>query len=320
GQGIGVRYGEIQRYMDQNILRDYRVQLSSQNYFAAKESYLARALDLHGATHLETNIGAQIGALYNSFVELSLNPDSRVLQTEIINDAQRIVTSFKTISAELLAIRNEVQASTNNEVATLNNLLRDLASFNRKISALDATDRSTATLEDQRDLLVKKISELMDISYYVDGSGTLVVQTKQGHVLADSEAREIRFDNQQLTYQTYYPQSLGGLEVIDSGGNAIDLIANGHNPGGKIGGLLSLRDTELPQYLVQLDELAHKTMMRFDAQGMRLFTDATGVVPANDPATYAGIAVTIRINQLVLNDPSLIQRGTAGAPVPAGSN
>ncbi len=320
GQGIGVRYGEIQRYVDQSILRDYRVQLSSQNYYKAKEGFLARALDLHGATHLETNIGAQIGRLTNSFVELSLNPDSRTLQTDVLNNAQRLATNFNTIASELLAIRNEAQATITNEVGNLNAILRDLASFNRKISTMTAAERSTATLEDQRDMLVKKLSELIDVTYYSDGSNVLTVQTKQGHVLVDTEPREVRFDNQNLTYQTYYPQSLGGLEILDSGGNAVDLIANGNNPGGKIGGLLSLRDRELPQYLVQIDELAHKMMMRLEAQGLTLFTDATGTVPANDPSVYAGIAATIRVNPLVTGDPSLIQRGTAAGTVPAGSN
>jgi flagellar hook-associated protein 1 FlgK len=114
-----------------------------------------------------------------------------------------------------------------------------------------------------------------------------------------------------------YPDSLGGLNIIDSAGNAIDITKT--QIGGTLGALLELRDNEFPQYMAQLDELAHKTMMRFDAQGLRLFTNPTGVVPINDPAVYTGIAATIRVNQLVIYNPSLIQLGTPAGVVNAGS-
>jgi flagellar hook-associated protein 1 FlgK len=320
GMGIGVMAGEIQRYVDQSILRDYRAQLSNKSYYTTRESFLSRALSLHGSTELQSNIGANYGQLLGSFIELSASPDSRALQTAVVNDAQQLANTFNNLSQEFLGIRNEVQANLKSEVSTLNSLLRDMASYNRKISNMAATGRSVATLEDQRDEIVKKVSQLLDVTYYDDGNHVLVLQTREGQVLADGDAREVRFDAQQLTYQTYYPQSMGGLEVIDSAGNAIDLLEQGKNPGGRLGALFDLRDKELPQYMVQLDELAHKTMMRFDAQGLRLFTDATGVVPGNFPSVYAGISATIRVNESVRLDPSLLQRGTAGGSVAPGSN
>lgn len=317
GQVMGVRFGEVQRFVDQSVLRDYRVQLAASGYYETREKFLERVVVLHSATEREDNIGSEIGDLYNGFVELSLNPDNRVLQTAVLNDARKLANTFNKLSEEYLRLRNEVQASINDEVGRLNNVLKDIANFNRKISSLDNTARSTATLEDQRDELVKKVAGMLEVSYYVDGDGTLVVQTRQGQVLVDSEPRTLTFDNQVLTYQTLYPDSLGGLNVIDSAGNAIDITQT--NIGGRIGALLDLRDDEFPQYIAQLDELAHKMTLRFDAQGLRLFTDSAGVVPANDPAIYTGMARTIRVNQLVLDNPSLIQLGTPAGAVNPGS-
>jgi flagellar hook-associated protein 1 FlgK len=317
GEVLGVRFGEIQRFVDQSVLRDYRVQLASQSYYDTREKFLERVVVLHGSTEREDNIGSQIGDLYNGFVELSLNPDNRVLQTAALNDARELANTFNKLSEEYLRLRNEVQASINDNVGRLNSILKDISSFNRKISSLDGIARSTATLEDERDELVKKVASMLEVSYYIDGNGTLTVQTRQGNVLVDNEPRTLTFDNQVLTYQTLYPDSLGGLNIIDSAGNAIDITKT--QVGGSIGALLDLRDTEFPQYMAQLDELAHKMMMRFDAQGLRLFTDPTGVVPINDPAVYTGVAATIRVNQLVLDNPSLIQLGTPAGSVNPGS-
>ena len=60
---------------------------------------------------------------------------------------------------------------------------------------------------------------------------------------------------------------------------AVDITAL--MPGGKLGGLLELRDEIFPKQTAQLDELAHKLAYRFDQQGLRLFTDASGNVPAD---------------------------------------
>jgi hypothetical protein len=100
--------------------------------------------------------------------------------------------------------------------------------------------------------------------------------------------------------------------------------------GGRLGGLIELRDVDFPKQLAQLDELAHKMALRFEAQGLTLFTDATGTVPADtapDPTTipataveYVGFSSEIRVNQNILSDNSLMRTGTYGATLQTGSN
>ena len=106
--------------------------------------------------------------------------------------------------------------------------------------------------------------------------------------------------------------------------------------GGKIGALLELRDQTLPQYTAQIDEIAHKLALRFQAQGLELYTDASGVIPPDTPPTlddpltplvdesaavaYVGFASNMRVNQAILDDNSLLRSGTYGATVQSGSN
>lgn len=316
--GVGVRYGEIQRFVDQSLQRDYRVQLGVDTYLNTTQTYLQRIIAVHGSTDSESNLGAQIGKLYNQFVQLSNAPDSRTQQAAVIAQAQKLVTTFHNVASQMDVMRNDVQKTLTQEVVDLNTTLKQIAEYNKRVQSLESTGRSSATIQDQRDELVKKVASQLDVTYYTDGDGTLVLQTKNGQVLADTEARTITTDGQLLTSSMLYPDTLGGLVIQDSNTGGYDLAAI--NPGGRIGALLNLRDNTLPAYTAQLDELAHTMMVRFDDQDLRLFTDENGVIPANDPAVYVGLAARMKVNPLILNDPTLLQHGTAGGSVAAGSN
>lgn len=318
GVGIGVRYGEVQRYVDQYIQRDYRTQLGVQSYYTTRESYLSRILALHGATDDENNISAQLAKLQQGFVSLSGSPDSAAIQSGILAQAGTVAKTMNHLSEQLLTARNQAEMALKGEVDSLNTTLQQIATLNNKIQTVNNVTQSVAYLEDQRDMLVKQVAEQLDISYYIDGSNVLVLQTKGGAVLADHQAREVQFDGGALTYTSAYPETLSGVVLLADQSGSVDLAAT--NAGGKIGALIELRDKDIPTQQAQLDELAHKLMLRFDQQGLRLFTDGTGAIPGNSANQYVGLAHQIRVNQSVLNDMTLLQKGTSGPAISAGSN
>jgi flagellar hook-associated protein 1 FlgK len=73
----------------------------------------------------------------------------------------------------------------------------------------------------------------------------------------------------------------------------------------------------------ELDEFSHTLAARFDAQGLRLFSDAQGnVAPSGGTpaqAGYVGFAQTIQVNPAVTANPALVQQGTAGGTAASGS-
>jgi flagellar hook-associated protein 1 FlgK len=316
--GVGVRYGEVQRYVDQNLMRDYRVQLGQDAYLSTKEGYLARIIEAHGSTDAESNVAAQIGALYSSFVGLSSDPSSASQQQSVIAQAQKTATTFNNFFNNLQDLRNEVSKTLGGEVSDLNSSLQQIADLNKRIQVLDNTGRSSADLQDQRDNLVKKVSGQLDVSYYTDGDGTLVLQTKAGQVLVDTEARPIAYSADLLTASKVYPASASGVTIQDSATGGFDLATI--SPGGKIGALLEMRDKTIPSYTAQLDELAYTMMQRFNDQSVRLFTDSSGTIPINDPSVYTGISGAIRVNPAILTNPGFLQQGTSGPAVNAGSD
>lgn len=137
----------------------------------------------------------------------------------------------------------------------------------------------------------------------------MVLQTADGHVLTDLTARTISFSDTLLTPKALYPDGgVSGVVLQDTSGSTYDMASG--SVGGKIGSLLKMRDQDVPAYNAQMDELAYQLIVRFNNQGLRLFTDATGGIPASNSSSYAGIASSIQVNTSVVANPGLVQQGT----------
>lgn len=335
GTTIGVRGDPIIRNVDLNLERDYWTQISSTSFYDVKLDYLSRIQQFHGAPEKELSVSAQITKLRDSFAALADSPEDTFRQRTTIQQAQTVAKKFNDFSTLLDEMRNDTQEEMALVVKQINTMLQTIAATNKEIKLDTTFNKTTAATEDLRDQTIKKLSELIDISFFTRGDGVLVVQTRQGVQLADERAENVFFEQgSPLGPDSYYPVSANGIYVGgDPAENITAINITETNLGGKLGSLVELRDSVMPQQQAQLDELAHKMALRFETQGLRLFTDSTGAVPADTapvpeipgplaPVAYVGFAREIRINQNIINDNSLIQTGTATTdfPVQAGSN
>ncbi len=339
GQSAGVRGDAVVRNVDMYLQRDYWTQVSATSFQDTKINYLNRIQQFHGNPDQEISISAQVAKLRDSFATLADSPEDTFLQRATIQQAQLVAQKFNDFSDLLTEMRNDTQEDMALAVREINAKLQTIAAVNRDIKLDTALNKSTAASADLRDKTIKELSALMDVSVFTRSDGVIVVQTRQGVELASDTAREMFFQpGSPMGPDSAYPTSANGIYVGGDparNANAINITQTGL--GGELGALVDLRDDVIPRQQAQLDELAHKTALRFEAQGLRLFTDASGLVPADTapvpgtagppavapvPVAYVGFAREIRVNQNIINDNSLIQKGTANTDVPvqSGSN
>ncbi|MCB1532124.1 MAG: flagellar hook-associated protein FlgK [Alphaproteobacteria bacterium] len=331
GVTIGVRGETIIRNVDVNLERDLWTQISSVGYLDVQSAYLSRIEQFHGAPDAELSLAAELARLEESFAALSVSPDDQFLLASVVDQAVDTAEKFNDFSDLVRTLRNDVQDQLESTVNRINDLLGQIADVNQAIRSAANLSRSTASLEDQRSMAIAELSEYMDISFFPRGDGVLVVQTNRGVELASERATQLYFDATPVSATSYYPDSINGLYVGDPDEpSSVDITAV--SPGGTLGGLIELRDVTFPRQQAQIDELAHKMALRFEQQGLRLFTDASGNIPADtapDPTTipptaveYVGFGGTIQVNTAVLNNHNLVQQGTASTdePVQPGSN
>lgn len=317
GVGRGVRSGLIQREIDIVLQRDLFVQTATAKGLETKQRYQSLIQDFHRPPEENLSITAQLGKLKDSFAELANEPNNSTLLELTFAQSEYVAKQMNDFSLLMSEMRNDAQDEASISIDIINASLQTIADLNNSIATEFKAGRTTAALEDERDRAIATLSEEIEIDYFERSDKVVEIMTKAGTVLADNSARELLFDPERIGPRTFYPDSVAGV-FVDNETTGTDLAAQ-TNLGGRLGALLELRDRELPQYHAQLDELAHKMASRFEASGIRLFTDADGAVPNNVPTDYAGFAAEIRINPAIRNDITLMRSGTTGATVEAGS-
>ncbi len=338
GTIIGVQPETIIRNVDLNLSRDLWTQVSSVKSLDVQASYLNTIQKFHGPPESQISIAAEIARLKDSFVRLSDTPDEGFLLQSTLDQAQDVANKFNDFNDLLVQQRNDAQDEMIVSIERTQSLLEQIAELNGQIKGADNLGRSTAALEDQRDEAIKQLADEIEISLFQRGDGVIVIQTRTGVQLADEDVAEIFFDPNILSATSFYPDATNNSTAgVFIGGDpasnpdAFDITATGL--GGRLGALIELRDEILPSYQAQIDELAHKMAQRFDAQGLRLFTDASGGIPLDTPpdptagppataVTYVGFSGSIQVNNDIVADLNLLQQGTytSDVAIPAGSN
>ncbi len=329
GIGVGVTPDKVIRTVDLNLSRDLWTQISGTAALDVKASYLSRVQQFHGPPDKELSLAAEISRLHDSFAALADSPEDAFLQSGTVNQAIDTANKINEFSRLITSLRNDAQDQMDTTVTRINDLLEQIAELNVSVANSTSSGRTSAAMEDKRDDAIKSLSELIDITFFQRGDGALVVQTNQGVELASTRASALTFRPTPQYATTYYPLSAGGVYVGDplvANSGAIDITTL--SPGGKLGGLIELRDETFPKQITQLDELAHKMAMRMDLQGLRLFTDESGNIPADTPpdsttdtaVSYVGFAGRIQVNSNIIADNSMLQSGTYGATIASGSN
>ena len=324
GVGVGVLAETVIRQVDLNLERDLWTQVSAVENLSVKQAYMSRIEQFHGAPDAEISLAAEISRLLDSFTALADSPESEYLQQNVVSQAEDTANKINDYADLLVTLRNDAQGELETTVNRINDLLEQISDLNKQIKTNLSLSRTTAYVEDDRDSAIKELAGLIDISFFTRSDGVMVIQTNRGVELASDDYQSLYFNANIISTQSYYPDSINGVYIGDpSLRSAVDITEL--SPGGKLGGLLEVRDEIIPQQAAQIDELAFQMAQRLNAQGLLLFTDVSGSLPTDtppDPTTlpvttvdYVGFAGRMRVNQAIIEDPTLVQQGTANTDV-----
>jgi len=256
GEGLGVTIGEITRKVDSALIRDIFNQTSVAEGVAVKEGYLARIQQFHGPSEAEISISAEIAHLNDSFVALTAAPDDPIALNSVLGKALGAAEKFNKLGDLITGMRNETQDEIRQAVENVNALLGRIDELNTDIAGFSSSGRSFANLEDHRDAAITELSTYISVKFFKTEDNRVVVLTQGAEALVDDDVHNLIFN----------PTPLGAGSSLGNGGSAsLSLDRNGflgdadltQAPiGGKLGGLLELRDQTLVKYQAQADELA----------------------------------------------------------------
>lgn len=317
GTAYGVSLSAIQRSVDKLLVRDLALQMGASESQEITVKYLSLIQQFNGSSEAKQSLAAQVSTLSQSFAALSSSPEDPIALQKTLSSAISTAKKFNDFSALVTRLRNQTETDIASAIEQVNQALQVIGQLNSEINALASGNQGIANLEDERDRAVQIVAKYINVSISTGDSGKMVLTTKQGQVLVDDKGSTLAFQPANLLPTSYYPG--GGINPITIKG--VDVTTQ---LGGGLGALIALRDKTLPTYAAQADEQAQKLAARMEQQGLRLFTDMSGNVPASLPVTtppaYVGFASLMRVNNAVVADPSLIRRGTTGNASLPGSN
>ena len=157
--------------------------------------------------------------------------------------SKRLIFLNKSRDAELRSMQQAVDRSVGQDVVKVNSLATEIADLTLRITAQEAISPAHE-LRDQRESLVTQLSKIVEVKELESG-GTYQLTIGGYHPLVlDGSARSIGVARSAAT---------GFLEIR---AGTDDITAD--ISGGRLGSSLALRDTYIPKYLNDLDQLAYE--------------------------------------------------------------
>ena len=256
GTSVGVTLGEVQRNVDEGLLKSYLSSNSLTNNYSAQNTYLGKTEVLLGTPQGDDSISANVAALQAAFDTFATDTTSSAGRYNLVNQADTVASRLNYISQEIQKLRGDADVNIGEAVEDINTLLNKLDNLNDQIVKYSVLGYDgTADLMDQRDDALRELSGYIDITYFKRDTGAIVIQTTNGTMLLDNDVHELSHSSiaQASPTATYASGGINGIYV--DGKDITTTIRNG-----ELKGLIDIRDTTLPSLQSQLDELAGTLM------------------------------------------------------------
>jgi flagellar hook-associated protein 1 FlgK len=246
------------------------------------------------------SIDARLSAFFDSFAALSSDPTSAVARDGVVQQGRLLSRAFADTAARLESAQHDADAQVRASVSEVNTLAERVARLN--VAIAEAGEDAEA-LQDERELALQQLSELADVNVLYREDGAVDVSVAGGRALVMGET------SYSIEVTSTPP---AGLAALSMGG--VDITSSMTR--GRIGGAIQARDTNIPGYMQQLDELAYGVAQQINAVHQTGFdlNGAAGGAFFAPIAAVAGAASALQLDGALDADPSLIAASGTGAP------
>ncbi|WP_405100353.1 flagellar hook-associated protein FlgK [Oceanobacillus sp. FSL H7-0719] len=318
--GTGVKAGSVQRIRDEFLDVQFRGENSLAGYWEKRAESLGRMESLMNELN-DTGLSKSMDDLWGALQDLAVNPTNSGARSVVVQRGIALADTFNYYNNSLSKIRSDLKGEIDVTVQSANTILKQVDSLNEEIKKLEVNGYVTNDLYDQRDVLIDRLSEIMDIDVeYTPSSdyaneltqGLATIKTN-GITLVDPEngANEISVEldsNENHIQEIQVIGNNGGpIEIPQQQGTLQSLIeAYGYEENGVTkGDFVEMQNT--------LADIAKQFVKEFNE------VHASGIDLVEGKDTISEFFVmndgVMSVNQEIIDDPNLIAAsdGTDGA-------
>jgi flagellar hook-associated protein 1 FlgK len=311
-EGSGVNISSLHRVIDEFANNQILVFTSNSNMYEAFHT-LSSQIDEMLANE-SIGIDSSIQSFFDAINTVASDPTALPARQSMFSEAESLIDRFHFLNQNVTDINLAINKQLGTITQEINDLAQVFSDLNNEIVASggNSIDFPANDLLDQRDLLLRKISEKVSVSTVEQTDGSMNVFVGSGQPLVIG-TRAFDLVTQISTTKP------GEVDIAYDNGSS-QVIVTDFIEGGEIGGVLDFRDNVAYPVLDELDRLAAGFALSFNSQhrmGMDLdgdinnnfFTDLTnaGLVRPGDANTgSAAITTTItNVSELKAADYSL---------------
>lgn len=247
--GTGANAESVARAYDEFIERSLRDATSDLNVNEPVIEYANRIVDLIATE--SASLANAMDDFFNAAEQLSTDPRSTALRSDFLSSGELIAVRFNDLSLQIDKISEESEIEFRRSVGELNALSAQLLTVNEQLNRKDSIDKQPPSLLDQRDNLLREMSELVKLG---------VTELQNGQVI-------VNFGGSGRGFEIVTPTLNRPVDVQSSGKSAgadLRLVLDPYGvarplpttPSGAIGGALALSAEVLRPIRVGLDHLA----------------------------------------------------------------
>ncbi len=277
GQANGVQLSDIQRTVDDRLLRqlqDHIARLSGQKI---QDGFLRESQILFGSLADNSSLSHNLTDFGSALEGLSTNPSSLANRSSTIESGRLLASQLNSMSTNLQQMRQDADRLIEDAVGTANTLLSDIHRLNKQIAVAFASTDTAPDLEDERDRLVNQLANEIDIQHFTRSSGEVVIMTGAGRTLLNTVPVTLTHSAAaMLSPSVSLGNGINGILIGTAGPDITSEIT-----GGRVGGLIAARDRDMVNLQAQIDRLAE--VLRDTVN--KLHNDGTAFPP---PQTLTG--------------------------------
>ena len=257
--GTGVQMQQVRRIVDKFLEAQIVSEQSTFGRLGVEKSMLDR-IEAVFRDGRDEGIDIAISEFFAAVNDLANNPSGVSERITLLERGDRMAKRFREASQNFQTLRQDADTEIRERIDEVNLLARRIADLNVQIRRVENDGEGAHDLRDERTRLLNELSEKIEIHVFNDESENFNVIVGRGGETAPLVMGE-RAVPLSLVLR---PDDPGVVDI--RGGVSSQTQITETIIGGKIGGLINLRDRLLPDFLNRIDKLSASVSHEFNLQ------------------------------------------------------
>ncbi len=201
--GTGVIVSDIERIREEFM--DYQVRSEKQlmGYWETRKDSLEK-IELLFMEPSETGFNSVLGKFFDSWQELSKNPESSPIRTSLVETSITLTNTVNHLNSQLDNLKQDTNEMMRIHVNDINSLADQVAALNQQIVRVTARGDSPNDLMDRRDLLLDQLSEIIDFTVVHQKNGSANVFFRGKELVRESKSYGLMVENVGSEIEIYW--------------------------------------------------------------------------------------------------------------------